>query len=659
MTQPHLTPTLNPRGVWHAGKTHTSLLVLLLAALALFGCAQRSSVPTGLADDEALLDEIQQRCLRFLWEQADPDTGLVVDRARADGRNHPKMASIASTGFALTAICIGDERGWLGHDQAYGRVLTTLRHLWEKQPHRRGWYFHFVNKRTGKRAWKCEVSSIDTALLMGGVLTARQAYPGTEVAELATKIYERIDFPWMTNGQGTLTMGWKPEKGFLPQRWDHYAEHTMLGLLALGSTTHPLPASSWHAWPRRNVYDYNGTTFFGSPVLFTHQYSHAYVNFAGLRDDYADYAHNSKLVTLAQRRLCADQLSAFFPHYGENVWGISSSDFKKGYTGWGGPPATTNIDGTVVPYAVAGSLVFTPKESMAAIRHLSTRYADQYWTHYGPSAAFNPGTGYKAKDVLGIDQGITFVMIENMRTGRPWELFMANPEITQAMQIAGFRPLTQEQADENRTTSLFKRDGSQPIPAKALTDARWGKHDAQVHALDAGWDAADWHELRTDNALQWGQPTDRHALSGSFAFLWDNQALHVRVRVIDADVRNTAPPEKLFQQDSVEVLIDPGHDGFVWKDPDNFRFGFSPMGWRWEWFGKRTRYDSKTVRTGDGYEVHASFPWRLLKAKPQVGQTLGATVALKSVDKTDGLIRLNWCLFGKKSPIRLGDLHLR
>lgn len=641
-------------------------LAMAVAVLLLGACAQRPApVPVGLADDDALLEEIQKRCLRFLWEQADPDTGLVADRARGDGRNHPKMASIASTGFALTAVCIADERGWLEHDAAYGRVLTTLRHLWEKQPHRHGWFYHFVNMRTGKRAWKSEVSSIDTALLMCGVLTARQAYPGTEVQELATKIYERIDFEWMTNGSETLSMGWKPElvkkngTGFLPQHWNNYAEHMALDLMALGSPTHPRPASSWHAWRRRAVYDYQGKTFFGSPVLFTHQYSHAFVNFAGLRDDYADYALNSRIATLAQRRMCADQLSAFFPHYGENVWGISSSEFVDGYTGWGGPPATTNIDGTVVPYAVTGSLVFTPNESMDAIRHLSTVYAQQYWTHYGPSAAFNPATGWKARDVLGIDQGITFVMIENHRTGRVWELFMANPEIAEAMRVADFRPLTEEEAAPGRTTSLFRLDGSQPIPADALTAARFGPHDAQVYPLDTGWDAADWKALRPDNALEWGQPTDRHGLSGRFAFLWDAEALHLRVRVADADVSNDAKPAKLFKQDSVEVFLDPDHDGMVWKDRDDFRIGLSPMGQRWEWFGQRDGYGSQIVRTDDGYEVRATFPWRWLKARAKAGQTLGATVAIKSVDQDDGLIRLNWCFRGKRPPILLGDLHLR
>ncbi len=656
---------LNPDASCRWSRAAVLLPALVIAFTFAAGCTNRAVPTDSLASDEALIDEIQRRCFRFLWEQANPDTGLVADRARGHGRQRARMGSIASTGFALAAIPAAQQRGWVEPDAAYDRVLTTLRYLHDELPNKHGWYYHFVDVKTGERAWKSEVSSIDTALLMCGVLVVRQAYPGTEVEEVATKLYYRMDFPWMTGGGETLSMGWKPElveqngTGFLPQHWNEYAEHLVLSLMALGSPTHPLPTSHWDSWSRGEVYDYRGKRFFGSTSLFTHQYSHAFVDLRGLRDDYADYWHNSVVFTLAQREMCARQLKPFFPHYGEDLWGISSSDYERGYTGWGGPPATTNIDGTVVPYAVAGSIVFTPNESLAALHHMATEHAEQFWTNYGPAAAFNPHTGWTGKDVLGIDQGITFVMIENHRTGRIWDWFMANPEINEAMRIAGFRELEEHEADPARTTSLYRLDGMRPIPAEGLTDARLGPHHTEVRRLGVGWDAADWQDLRIDNALQWGQPTERHGLTARFAFLWDEDALHLRVRVDDRDIKNDEPADKLFRGDSVEVMLDPDGDGFAWKDTDDFRIGVAPTGQRHEWFAQRDGFGSQVVPYDGGYEARLRFPWGYLKVNPRPGKVLAGTVAVKSVDERDGLVRLNWCFRGKKPPIFLGDLQLR
>lgn len=185
-----------------------------------------------------------KRSFRFFWDEADPHTGLIADQAYARGGRPVEVASIASVGFGLTGICIADRRGWVEHPEAYARVLTTLKFLWEKLPQEHGFYYHFVHMHTGAREWNCELSSIDTALLMAGVLTARQYYPGTEVSELARKLYERVDWAWMLNGGKTLSMGWTPERGFLVARWAQFCELPMLYLLAMGSPTHPIPRSA-------------------------------------------------------------------------------------------------------------------------------------------------------------------------------------------------------------------------------------------------------------------------------------------------------------------------------------------------------------------------------------------------------------------------------
>ncbi len=360
--------------------------------------------------DDKFLDDIERESFRFFWDEANPENGLIPDRAGADGQKHFPVASIASVGFGLTGICIADERGWIQHEDAYQRVLTTLRYFADTLPNEHGFFYHFVNMKSGAREWKCELSSIDTALLLAGVLTARQYYRGTEVETLATKIYERVDWPWMLNGGKTFSMGWTPESGFLGARWDGYSEHMLLQLLAINSPTYPVPPETWHAWKREPVITYAGKTYLQCPPLFTHQYSHAWIDFRDKRDAYADYWRNSVLATLAHRQFCMDI------GYDENLWGITASDSATGYKAWGGPPASPGIDGTVVPCAPGGSIPFAPRECIAALRNMPR-------CRYGLVDAFNPRTGWTGSDVIGIDVGITLLMAENYRTGFVWKHF--------------------------------------------------------------------------------------------------------------------------------------------------------------------------------------------------------------------------------------------
>lgn len=427
--------------------THRSLVLLLLPAMTLArGLPPHpASIPK---QDEIFLEELQRRCFQFFWEQANPTNGLIADRARADGSEPGTICSIASIGFGLTGICIADARGWIPRAAAYRRVLTTLRHLWEKQEHVCGFYYHFLDMQTGARVWDCELSSIDTALLMAGVLTARQYYRGTEVERLATRLYERVDWDWMRNGGPTLTMGWTPEGGFLEARWDGYSEHMMLYLMALGSPTHPVPPDTWMKWKREPVITYAGRTYLQCPPLFTHQYSQAWVDFRDKRDAFADYWQNSVLATLAHRQFCYDI------GYPPNLWGITASDSANGYRAWGGPPKTPDVDGTVVPCAPGGSIPFAPAECLAALREMQ-RFT---WTRYGFADAFHPHTGWVNPDVIGIDVGITLLMAENYRSGFVWHYFMRNPEIQRAMALAGFRRTAPLTPSDTRYLTTLARD---------------------------------------------------------------------------------------------------------------------------------------------------------------------------------------------------------
>jgi len=400
------------------------------------------------AEDEAFLEDLSRRSFLFFWEQADPGTGFVHDRAGTGGEHRHDVASIASTGFGLTALCIASERRWVDPNEARERVRTTLRFFAERAYQQHGWFYHWMNVATGAREWQSEVSSIDTALLLGGVLTARQYFnTDPEIVQLATTIYERVDFPWMLNGHPTLlSHGWKPETGFLTARWDTYSELMILYLLAIGSPTHPITPDSWYAW-RRNPITYRGYTYiYGAPPLFIHQYSHAWVDFRHRREDRGmrtDWFANSITATRAHREFCI-RLAREFPTYSENVWGITASDSANGYVAWGGPPPTGTprdgrIDGTVVPCAPGGSLMFTPDISLPALRTIHDqfieRFGERLYGRYGFVDAFNPLTGWVGPDVIGIDVGITLLSAENLRTENVWRWFMRNPEIPRAMEL--------------------------------------------------------------------------------------------------------------------------------------------------------------------------------------------------------------------------------
>ena len=428
------------------------VLLLLLLSLSRPGswitAAQSTShrTPGFSAQDQLFLEDLQRRSFNYFWEQADPNTGLVPDRARTDGsaldENHRNVASIAATGFGLTALCIAAEHGWITQNQARERTLNTLRFFAGQAFEKHGWFYHWLDAKTGERRWNSEVSSIDTALLLAGVLTARQYFrDDPEIRTLATKIYERVDFHWMLNGHPLLlSHGWKPETGFLKPRWDTYSEDTILYLLAIGSSTHPISRASWYAlW--RDRYRYEGHAYFttiGVP-LFMHQYAHAWIDYRNRREtsgDHIDYFENSIKATLAHRAFCIN-LSHEFPVFAPNIWGITASDSAKGYLAWGGPPRDPAIDGTVVPSAAGGSLMFTPEISVAALRAMRDKYGDRIYGKYGFIDAFNPNTGWFDRDVIGINAGIILLSAENSRTGNVWNWFMRNAEIPTALQKIG------------------------------------------------------------------------------------------------------------------------------------------------------------------------------------------------------------------------------
>jgi hypothetical protein len=342
----------------------------------------------------------------------------------------------------LTSFCVAADRGWVPKAEAIERSRNALEFFANRAFHKDGWFYHWMDYETGERRWRSEVSTIDTALLLGGVLTAKQCFSDDkDIARLADKITQRIDYPSMQAGdQFLISHGWRPEAGYLKNYWDDYSEQMIIYLLAVGSRTHPISPNSWWAW-ERSWMEYGGYRYLAAvSPLFIHQYSQAWIDFRGRRErrpPFVNYFDNSIDATRAHQKCFVELLSKEFPKYSPTMWGLSASDSQRGYVAWGAPPRHNQTDGSVVPYAVAGSLMFTPDIALPTLKEMKRTYGDRVYGKYGFADAFNPHNGWVNGDVLGIDLGITLIGIENLRSGKVWHWFMQNDEIRRGLKRAG------------------------------------------------------------------------------------------------------------------------------------------------------------------------------------------------------------------------------
>jgi hypothetical protein len=399
------------------------------------GPSAAANTPKGAS--EKLLDDFERRACRYFYEMGDPNTGLVRDRATPNEPYAPSVSSIAATGFGLSALAIAAGRRYVDPALAQARVRTTLKFLCERADQEHGFFYHFLDSDTGKRIWRSEASSVDTAWLLCGVLHSSAYWQDADIRKFASELLNRADWQWMLDADQTLCHGWTPETGFLQYRWDSYSEGLAMYLLAISSERHPIGADCWTAF-KRPMRDYEGIFFIdaGAP-LFVHQYSHAWFDFRDRRDHYADYFHNSIRATEAHRRFCLSY-SREFPWYQPDMWGVTASDSRTGYRVWAS--AHVPPDGTLVPCAAGGSLVFMPQSCGTVLQNMFDRWGDKVWTKYGFVDAFHPKEQWYSRYVLGIDQGILLLMAENLRSGAVWNAVMATPEAKRAMDAVGLRP---------------------------------------------------------------------------------------------------------------------------------------------------------------------------------------------------------------------------
>lgn len=433
-----------------------------------------------VSSDSAFLDMVQKACFDFFWIEANPANGLIKDRD-----SQYSACSIASVGFGLSAITVGVDHGWITRSAAADRVLTTLNTFWKKPQGRgasgyigyKGFFYHFLNMTTALRDGTTELSSIDTALLLAGILHCKQYFTQNDadelrICELADSIYQRVDWEWMRNYEPNITMEWSPERGFRGW-WSGYNEAMIMCILGLGSPTHPNPPSTWKAWT--GSYDWEthyGYTYVRFAPLFGHHYSHCWIDFRNIQDDYMrgkeiTYFENSRRATLAQREYCIANPGKF-TGYGENIWGLTAGDGPNGYTARGAPPAE-NDDGTISPTAPGGSIPFTPEQSIAALRYMYDTYKTKIWKNYGFRDAFNLGKNWWGPDVIGIDEGPIILMIENYRTGKIWKAFMKNADIQRGLERAGFKEISALDERDSDTLQSFELQQNYPNPFNAQT----------------------------------------------------------------------------------------------------------------------------------------------------------------------------------------------
>lgn len=446
--------------------TNTALLILFIPLLS---CNTGGNKTNSKAE---FIQDLQQKTFNYFWETVDKDTWQIPDR-------YPKktFTSIAATGFGLASYLVGIENNYITRKEGADRVFKTLDWFWnsEQGPDKKGttgykgFYYHFLTYNKGVRYKNVELSTIDTGLLMAGMLACQSFFDKNneteeQIRNLVDSLYRRVQWDWAMNGDKNMSMGWRPEKGFIEASWQGYNEAMILLIMAMGSPTHPVTDTAWKTWCDTYQWDdFYGYEHVNFSPLFGHQYSHMFIDFRGIQDEYMrekgiDYFENSRRATLANRAYCIDNPNNF-KGYSENIWGLTACDgpantkkVVKGdtiqfwtYRARGASSRRITDDGTIAPTAAGGSVPFTPQKSIDALYAMKEKYGDQLYKEYGFKDAFNltyktdkSDKGWFDNDYIGIDQGPILIQLENYESDLIWDLMKRNKYIVNGLKKAGF-----------------------------------------------------------------------------------------------------------------------------------------------------------------------------------------------------------------------------
>lgn len=451
------------------------VLTISLSLLSACNIGKQETQSRSEAVSNFSLDEVQKRTFNWFWEIADSNNYQILDR-------YPSrtFSSIAATGFGLTSYLVGVERQYITREQAAERVVNTLKVLYELPQGpastgisgHKGLFYHFLTLDKAHRYKEVELSTIDSGLLMAGVLSVMSYFDQddpveAEIRRLSDQLYRRVDWEWALNESNRLSMGWRPERGYIPADWRGFNEAMVLLVMAIGSPTHPIPANTWEKWCETYEWDtFKGQEHLNFSPLFGHQYSHMYIDFKGIQDPYMkekgiDYFENARRATYANRQYCIDNPQGF-TGYGPNQWGLTASDGPRGeprkamvnnkevqfrmYWARGASSRHINDDGTIAPTAAGGSVPFAPEICIPALKYMWEEHYDKLVGEYGFKDAFNLSytfsegneEGWFDYDYLGIDQGPILIQIENHRSRLIWDTMKKNPYIQTGLKKAGF-----------------------------------------------------------------------------------------------------------------------------------------------------------------------------------------------------------------------------
>lgn len=432
-------------------RPHTLFLIILVTPLFISTVYQKDSSGQMWnrlsAEDQEFLDLTQRKAFDYFWEGFDPVTGLIADNSK------DRRTSIAHSGFALSAFCIGVDRGWITRKEAYDRILIILNSYYKApddendfcEEGKYGLFYHFIDVDTGKRQGRTEVSTIDSALLMAGILHVMAYFEGTEVEELAKKIYQNAQWDKFLNRNKAITGGWKPaEENWLNPEYKGYNEYSLVYLIALGSPTYAIPVQSWDAYnsgngaewlkPYKDIGAFKTPGGIMQPHAYLYQFPACWYDFRNKKDKYANHWDVAVNALKANRRYTQNWGSLV--GYSEELWGWTACAGQRGYIGFSRP-----YNGTLAPSAVIASLPFLPEESLRSIKYMYEKYGNKIFGKYGFVDSFNPHQDWFDDGYIGIDKGNEILMIENFRSGGVWKVFMKNPYVIDGMSKAAFLAL--------------------------------------------------------------------------------------------------------------------------------------------------------------------------------------------------------------------------
>ena len=600
----------------------------------------------GDSPTEAELDRIQQAAFRYFLEQADKRTGLVYNTTEFRA-----PASPTACGAALTALPIGVERGWISRAQGYRMakaILTTL----SRVPHEQGFFYHFMDASSGQRVWNSEVSCIDSSILFAGALAAGAYFSGTAIEQLAEELIRRADWPWFMDREETLTWGWRPDTGFEGGPMN-FSESILAYWLALGSSTHPIPASAWQAL-RRPISRYGDLppmVYTPDGSLFAYLLPLAWVDVRQQHDAYLDYWTNARTAILANQQFCRDHRGQFTT-YREGLWGISAALGPDGYLAYGAAPGMSRHDGTIAPYVIGAAMPWLPQEAIDAYRRLE-RLAPTLWTRYGFGNAVNLDRGYACPHTIALDQGLVLIMIENLRTGLIWNLMGRQPVIQRGLRAAGM------------TAGAQAAPTLQPAPGNpgAQMDIPMIDHAVTVDADLSEWirhEAIELSPVRRRH-IEFGFIRDSRDASAVMYAGWDGTMFYLAGIVIDDELVVGSSGSAIYRDDCLELFFDLDRNGFRFdRNPFDQQFGLSPGSptgeqpqqvWAWGSLQRSPELPA-AVRRGDGYFLfELGIPLALLGGHlPAAGTPVRFSVAYHDRDTDGKEAKLHWSVDNASEP---------